>query len=57
MKTLHSTPANDKYILTSKPGRTFKYVKLFLLGLIIAAGLSSCVVYAHPYHHHYYYYH
>jgi hypothetical protein len=28
-----------------------------LLGLIIAAGLSSCVVYEHPYHHHYYYYH
>jgi len=33
-------------------------VKLFLVGLVIAVGFSSCVVYEHPYHpHHYYYYH
>jgi hypothetical protein len=30
-------------------------LKLFLLGLVIAASLTSCVVYERPYHHHYYY--
>ena len=56
MKTLNST-IEKKNSLTVKPNSTFKYVKLFLLGLIIVAGLSSCVVYGHPYHHHYYGWH
>ncbi len=56
MKTLNSN-IDTKDNLTVKPSSTFKYVKLFLLGLVISAGLSSCVVYEHPYHHHYGYYH
>jgi hypothetical protein len=34
--------------------KTFPYVKLLVIGLIIAAGFSSCVVYAHPAHPYYY---
>jgi hypothetical protein len=33
-----------------------KHLKLLLIGLVIAVGFSSCVVYEHPYHHHYGYY-
>lgn len=44
--------SND--VLTVKPNSSFKYVKLILLGVVIAAGLTSCVVYERPYHHHYY---
>jgi len=32
--------------------KTLNHLKLALLGLIIAAGLSSCVVSAHPYGSH-----
>lgn len=33
--------------------KTIKIVKLVVIGLIIAAGFSSCVVYAHPAHPYY----
>jgi len=56
MKTQNTTIDNNKDTLTVKPTATFRHVKLFLLGLVIAAGFSSCVVYEHPYHHHYGYY-
>ena len=56
MKTQNTTIDNNKDTLTVKPTFTFRHVKLFLLGLVIAAGFSSCVVYGHPYHHHYGYY-
>lgn len=55
MRTLNSTIDNNKDSLTVKPANTFRYVKIFLFGLVIAAGFSSCVVYERPYHHHYCY--
>ena len=33
--------------------QTTIWVRLVLIGLIIATGFTSCVVYAHPYHHYY----
>lgn len=39
-------------MLVSKK-QTTTWVRLILIGFIIAAGFTSCVVYAHPYHHYY----
>jgi hypothetical protein len=56
MKTLHSTTGQNDRITVSHTSK-FKFVKLLVIGLIVAAGFSSCVVYAHPAHpyywHHY----
>jgi hypothetical protein len=56
MKTLHSTTDQKDRITVSHTSK-IKFVKLLVIGLIVAAGFSSCVVYAHPAHpyywHHY----
>jgi hypothetical protein len=56
MKTLHSTTDQKDRITVSHTGK-LKFIKLLVIGLIVAAGFSSCVVYAHPAHpyywHHY----
>jgi hypothetical protein len=56
MKTLLSTPDQNDRITVSRTSK-IKFVKLLVIGLIAAAGFSSCVVYAHPAHpyywHHY----
>ena len=56
MKTLHSTTDQKDRITVSRTSK-IKFVRLLVIGLIVAAGFSSCVVYAHPAHpyywHHY----
>jgi hypothetical protein len=56
MKTIHSTTDQKDRITVSRTSK-FKFIKLLVIGLIVAAGFSSCVVYAHPAHpyywHHY----
>jgi hypothetical protein len=56
MKTLHSTTDQKDRITVSHTSK-LKFIKLLVIGLIVAAGFSSCVVYAHPAHpyywHHY----
>lgn len=33
--------------------KTLNIIKFVIIGFIVAAAFSSCVVYAHPYHHYY----
>lgn len=53
MKTLQSTTDQKDRITVSHISK-FKFIKLLVIGLIVAAGFSSCVVYAHPAHPYYY---
>jgi hypothetical protein len=43
----------NKSIVPVSKKTTTTWVRLVLIGLIIATGFTSCVVYAHPYHHYY----
>ena len=54
MKTLNAN-TTDKGQLTVSLNSKMKFLKLLVIGFIVAAGFSSCVVYAHP--HHAYYHH
>jgi hypothetical protein len=55
MKTIHSTTDQKDRITVSHTSK-IKFVKLLVIGLIVATGFGSCVVYAHPHPHYWHHY-
>ena len=55
---MQSTIENGKMsIMQAGQSRSIFWIRLVVIGVILAAGFSSCVVYAHPYHPYHHYYH